>query len=81
MTDTATEEDEFEPLELNDITDYVAGDEIRVRGVLYEIMTITASSTGLLFRMTREDHEREHLFVCSSPTHQQRGRFLKANHP
>lgn len=78
MTDIDT--DEFEPLELNDIGDYVPGDELRVSNVLYEIMTIESTASGLLFRMTRPDHEREHLFICNSPTHQQRGRFLKANH-
>jgi hypothetical protein len=31
--------------------------------------------------MTRDDHDREHVFICSSSVHQQRGRFLKANHP
>lgn len=79
MTDIDT--DEFEPVELNDITEYMPGDELRIRSVMFEIVTIEATASGLLFRMTREDHEREHLFICNSQTHQQRGRFLKANHP
>lgn len=69
-------DDPFEPVCLNDVTDYKPGDELQVRGRLSEIVVIKTAGAGRFIFILDDDRQ----FLCSSITHQQRGRLLKANH-
>lgn len=69
-------DDPFEPVDLNGITDYKPGDELQVQGKLSEIVIIKSTGHGGFIFVLEDDRQ----FLCSSITHEQRGRLLKANH-
>lgn len=68
--------DEYHRPALSLITTYKEGDLINVQGSPVEIISISETACGLVFKL---EDDRE--FIAPDTQHRHRGRLLKTNHP
>lgn len=68
--------DEYHRSSLSLITSYKEGDLISIQGQHIEIVAISETAAGLVFKL---EDDRE--FIFSDTRHRHRGQMLKTNHP